>query len=108
RRLAVILCRDLRALPPGAGIYKPVTVSPVQRSVTDPTLPSSGLPQFALGLALLGRGQEEGFWTSATNDPSDPKSGTVSVAGNTRTAEVFFVATAQAAARLVQAGHAAE
>jgi hypothetical protein len=105
---AISLFRDGRTLPAGGGIYSPITVSPVQRSVADPTLPSSGLPQFALGLALLGRGQGEGFWTCATNDPSDPKSGTVRVAGNTRTAEVFFVATAQAAARLVQAGHAAE
>lgn len=105
---AISLFRDGRALPPGAGIYSPVTVSPVQRSVADPTLPGSGLRQFALGLALLGRGQEEGFWTCSSNDPSDPKSGTVSVAGNTRTAELFFVATAQAAARLVQAGHVAE
>lgn len=41
---AISLFRDGRALPPGGGIYSPVTVSPVQRSVADPTLPSSGLP----------------------------------------------------------------
>jgi hypothetical protein len=105
---AISLFRDGRALLPGGGIYSPVTDTPVQRSVANPILPSSGVAQFALGLALLGRGQGEGFWTCAINDPSDLKSGTVSVAGHTRTAEVFFVATAQAAARLVQAGHAAE
>ena len=103
---AMSLFRDGRASPPGTGIYNPVTVSAVTKSLGDPALPSSGLPQLALGIALLGCGQAAGFWTCAVGNPSDPKLGAVSVAGSTRTAEVFFAASAQAAARLTLAGHA--
>ena len=90
----------------GMGIYSPVTVSAVTKSLGDPAKPTLGLPQFvALGVALLGRSQAKGLWTCAITDPSNHKSGAVWVAGATRTAEVFFVATAQAAARLVLAGY---
>jgi hypothetical protein len=78
----------------GMGIYNPVTVSAVTKSLGDPAMPTLGLPQFALGVALLGRGQAKGLWTCAITDLSNHKSGAVWVAGATRTAEVFFVATA--------------
>jgi hypothetical protein len=91
--------------PPGTGIYSPVTVSAVARSLEDPAMPSSGLPQFALSLALLAHGQAQGLWTCTVSDPSDTKSGAVSVAGTTRTAEIFFAANAQAAIRLALAGY---
>jgi hypothetical protein len=102
------LFRDGRVPTAGAGVYSPVTVSAVTRSLGDPALPSSGLPQLALGIALLGRGQAEGLWTCAVTDPADPKSGAASVTSVVRAAEVFFAASGQAAARLALAGHVAQ
>jgi hypothetical protein len=102
---AMVLFRDGHA-PSGGAIYSPVTISAVTKSLGDPALPSSGLPQLALGLALLGRGQADRLWTCAISDPSNPKSGAIRVSGAMRTAEVFFAANAQAAVGLALAGHA--
>jgi hypothetical protein len=104
---AISLFRDGR-VPAGAGLYSPLTILSVNKSLGDPTLPSSGLPQLSLGIALLGRGQADGMWTCAIGDPVEPKSGAVTVTGAGRTAEVFFAASAQAAARLTMAGHASQ
>ncbi len=105
---AMSLFRDGRTPSAGAGLYSPLTILSVTKSLGDPTLPSSGLPQLGLGIALLGRGGAEGLWTCAIADPAEPKSGAVTVTGAGRTAEVFFAASAQAAARLTMAGHASQ
>jgi hypothetical protein len=105
---AMSLFRDGRTPPAGAGVYSPLTILSVTKSLGDPTLPSSGLPQLGLGIALLGRGGAQGLWTCAIADPAEPKSGAVTVTGAGRTAEVFFAASAQAAARLTMTGHASQ
>ena len=104
----ISLFRDGKPLKPLAGVYTPLSVNGLARSLADPNLPSSGLPQLALAAALLGHGQATGAWTCTISDPADPKSGAVRVAGKVQSAEVFFAANAQAANRIVTDGRAAE
>jgi hypothetical protein len=105
---AVSLFRDGRVLQALAGVYTPLSIASVAKSLADPYLPSSGLPQLAIATALFGRGQSEGFWSCSVSDPVDPKSGVMRVTGAVRSAEVFFAASAQAAGRLVAGGHASD
>lgn len=105
---AVSLFRDGKPSASTGGIYNPLSISGVSRSLADPSLASSGLSQLATAAALIGRGVTEGLWTCGLSDPADPKSGAVRITGAVRSAEVFFAANAQAATRLVAAGHASE
>ncbi|RUM18786.1 hypothetical protein EFD56_15185 [Rhizobium phaseoli] len=100
--------RDGKELEAARGVYTPLSINSVAKTLADPTVASSGLPQLALGLALIGRGKAAGHWTLSLGDPANAKAGAVKVAGPVRFAEIFFAANAQAAARLVTAGHASE
>ncbi|MEG3149240.1 SIR2 family protein [Sphingomonas sp. ZT3P38] len=104
----ISLFRDGKPLGPTAGVYTPLSINGLGRSLADPNLPSSGLPQLALAAALLGHGQVAGAWSCSISDPADPKSGALQVTGKVQSAEVFFAANAQAASRIVADGRAAE
>lgn len=105
---AISLFRDGKELETGSGIYTPLSISSVAKTLADPTLSSSGLPQLALAIALIARGKEAGNWVLSVSDPGNPKTGAVRAAGPVRSAEIFFASNAQAAAKLVAAGHASE
>ena len=105
---AVSLFRDGRALPAAAGVYTPLSIACVGKTVADPNLSSSGLLQAAIAAALFARGQGEGYWTCSIGDPADIKSGIFRVTGTVRSAEIFFASSAQAAGRLVAGGRAAD
>jgi len=105
---SVALFRDGRALAAPAGVYTPLSINCVAKTLADPNLSSSGLPQLALAAALIGYGATTGTWSCSISDPANLKSGSVRVTSNLRTAEVFFAANTQAANRLVSDGRAAE
>jgi len=104
----ISLFRDGRPPVAAAGVYNPLSIASVAKSLADPTLPSSGLPQLAFAIALIARGQSHGLWSCAISNPNDPKSGAIRVVGAVRGAEVFFAANAQSAGRLIAGGHASE
>ena len=104
----VSLFRDGRTLPPDAGLYTPLSIASVAKSLADPSLLSSGTPEFALGLALIALGQKEGLWNCVLSDPANAKSGAMRINGAVRAAEVFFAANSQSASRLITGGHASE
>ncbi len=100
--------RDGKKLEAASGVYTPLSINSIAKTLADPTVESSGLAQLALGLALIGRGRAAGHWMLSLSDPADAKAGAVKVAGPVRSAEIFFAANAQAAAKLIAAGHASE
>lgn len=100
--------RDGKRLEAASGVYTPLSINSIAKTLADPTVESSGLAQLALGLALIGRGRAAGHWMLSFSDPADAKAGAVKVAGPVRSAEIFFAANAQAAAKLIAAGHASE
>lgn len=100
--------RDGKELETAMGVYTPLSINSVAKTLADPTVASSGLPQLALGLALINRGKAAGHWHLSLGDPANVKAGAVRVAGPVRSAEIFFAANAQAAARLVATGYASE
>jgi hypothetical protein len=98
------LLRDGRSLIAGGGIYGPITSGPASGIATDLNIAASGLPQFALAVALLGHGHATGAWTCSVTLPVTLSTGVVRLKGR-RTVEAFFAATARAAAQLVSEGH---
>lgn len=105
---AISLFRDGRSPPAAAGFYSPLTISSTTKSMVDPSLPSSGILELALGVALMALGEAEGFWCCGASDVGNPKAGAMRVNGTARSAEVFFAANNQSASRLIAGGYAAE
>lgn len=105
---AISLFRDGKELEAASGVYTPLSINSVAKTLADPTVASSGLAQLALAIALIGRGKAAGHWMLSLSDSADAKAGAVKVTGPVRSAEIFFAANAQAAARLIAAGHASE
>ena len=105
---AISLFRDGRKLPADSGLYTPLSIASVAKSLADPNLPSSGAPELALVLALVALGQKEGLWTCTLSENANPKSGAMRVNGTFRSAEVFFAANSRSAGRLIALGYASE
>lgn len=89
---------------PGGGLYGPISPSAGPALVNDPNVAASGLPEFAVGVAILGHGEAIGAWACSAASPAAHTSGAVRVTGS-REVEVFFAATAKAAAQLLAHGH---
>lgn len=51
---------------------------------------------------------QQGDWTCAANDPADSKTGAFALEGVSAQSEVFFAASAHAAAQLFAQGHVAD
>lgn len=101
---SLTLAREGRLQSTSGITYAPITTGPTSMIATDHNLAASGLPQFALAVALLGHGHATGAWTCGITLPADRSSGAVRLEGR-RTVEVFFAANARAAAQLVSDGH---
>ena len=80
--------------------YRPLVPQPLQEIGHDPDLATSGLPQLAAALGVIGRLAEKGAWGLAIDDPADPNSGVVRISGGA-VADVYFVATEVAAISLL-------
>lgn len=105
---AISLFRDGRTLPATAGVYTPLSIACIGKTVADPNLSNLGLPQVAIAAALFARAQSDCHWTYSVGDPADIKSGIFRVTGATRSAEIFFASNAQVASRLVASGRATD
>lgn len=105
---ALRLFRRGRAPAAGEGIYAPLSDVGVTRTVDAPHVDTDGVVQLALAFALVGRGEQEGHWTCTTSDPAQASTGAVRLAGAVRQSEVFFAASAHAAAQLFASGHVTE
>jgi hypothetical protein len=100
------LFREGRRPPGGAFRYRPLGVQPANLIAGDPALVTSGLPELAAALGVLGLGETEGDWTLGRADPRVLTSGAVTVtpAGATVARRVFFAANIEAALQLYLAG----
>lgn len=105
---AVRLLRRGRAPVPGEGIYAPITDAGLTRTLANPHLGSEGLMELSLALALVGCGEKLGHWSCASTDPADVKAGPMVLTGASGTCEMFFAASAHAAAQLFEQGHVAD
>lgn len=101
---ALALLREGRLPAPAAGIYGAITGEAVSKIATDANIAAAGLPQFALAIAILGHGHATGAWTCGVSLPAAFGSGALRLQGR-RSVEVFFAASARAAAQLVSEGH---
>lgn len=102
---AVRLFHRGRAPSAAEGVYSPLTETGVARTLASPHLDTDGLVELSLALGLIGCGVDQGHWTCAANDPGERKSGAVALAGISAQSEVFFAASAHAAAQLFAQGH---
>jgi hypothetical protein len=97
-----------RVAAAGHGIYTPLTDKGLTRSLADPHLDTSGLVELSLALGLIGCGVQEGYWTCDESDAAMAKSGAIALSGLAGQSEVFFAASAHAAAQLFARGHVAD
>lgn len=101
---ALTLTREGRLAGTGTNAYAPITTGAASKIATDHNLAASGLPQFALAVALLGHGHASKLWNCGVTLPADRSDGALRLEAR-RTVEVFFAANARAAAQLVSEGH---
>ncbi|MDR6955511.1 hypothetical protein J2X65_004891 [Ancylobacter sp. 3268] len=105
---AMRLFRRGRIAGPDEGVYAPLTDVGIARTLAAPNLDSEGLVELALGLALVGRGEVQGHWSCGVGDAANVKTGALSVARGARSSQVFFAASAHAAAQMFAEGHVSD
>jgi hypothetical protein len=88
--------------------YQGLPAMPLETLLLDENLSTSGLPQTALALALLGRGHHAGDWTIKASVPAKLTDGVLEVTSASTTSRVFFVANGTAFARLQNEGAVAD
>jgi hypothetical protein len=94
-------------LPPaGSKIYEVITRLSEPEMAAEPNISGSGLPEFAVGLGLLGRGEVEGKWALSLPGSSDIDQGMFQATGRVaaKTAQIFFVNGVIAALELIKQG----
>jgi hypothetical protein len=86
--------------------YLGVSIHPLGQISSDPGNNTSGLPELAAVIGILGLGEQRGDWAVHRADPSTPSSGALIVmpAGGATPQRVFFVANTDAALQLNLAG----
>lgn len=92
----------------GEGIYTPLSNKGLTQTLADPHLDTDGMVELSLALGLIGCGVQEGHWICVENDPAIGKTGAVTLSGLTGQSEVFFAASAHAAAQMFARGHVAD
>jgi hypothetical protein len=94
---------------PAAGSQNYEVISPLSapEMAADPNIDQSGLPELAIGLGLLGRGEAQGKWTLSRPSGLDIDRGTFQATGtwaSAKTAQIFFVSGPTAAIELINRG----
>jgi len=84
----------------GSLAYHPLGRSPIHMIETDPALPTSGMPEMAAALGMLGLGSEDGTWRLVGCDLGYPSDGALRVCTASGEARVFFAANNQASVQL--------
>ncbi|MBN8974921.1 MAG: SIR2 family protein [Rhizobiales bacterium] len=92
----------------GHGIYTSLSDKGLTQTLADPHLDTDGLVELSLALGLIGCGVQEGHWTCVANDTASMKAGAIALSGVTGQSEVFFAASAHAAAQIFAQGHVAD
>jgi len=110
RTLAAESARVLRILrtgrATGVGTYEPLGVHAVDQISVDPNNSTSGLPEFAVALGILGLGETEGRWIVERANSTVPAHGAAVIAPSSGGPKqrVFFVANQEAALQLHLSG----
>ena len=107
RSLVAEVARALRLLRgvAGFGNYEALGTLTINQIPADPANGTSGLPEMAAALCLLGLGESAGDWTVERPDPSATINGSVRVIPSGRLRQrVFFVANQEAALQLYIGG----
>jgi hypothetical protein len=86
--------------------YLGVSIHPLGQISSDPGNNTSGLPELAAVIGILGLGEQAGDWAVHRANPSTPSSGALIVtpAGGATPQRMFFVANTDAALQLNLAG----
>jgi hypothetical protein len=90
----------------GSQVYEAITSLSETEVVTDPNLAGTGLAELALGLSLLGRGEEEGKWNLSLPGALSIDQGIFEATGivSKMTAQIYFVSRTTAALELIKQG----
>jgi hypothetical protein len=97
---AVSLFQDGGLPAPDDPRYRPLSSVPADRVSAEPSLTTSGVPELASAIGILGHGDSEGAWTVGLS--STP--GVLTVTAPSGAAPVLFAANATTAARLYSTG----
>ena len=82
------------------GCYSPITRDPLELMPADPSLPGSGLCEFAIAVALIGIGMERGLWVVSKPDVADLCCGALTLTGRSGPAKFYFASSSNAAIRM--------
>jgi hypothetical protein len=97
--------RMMRAAHTSNGTYEPLGIQTANQIPADPGNATSGLPELATVLGLLGLGERDGHWALERADPVAPLNGSARVTPTGSAPQrVFFVANQEAALQLHMAG----
>lgn len=107
RALVAETARAVRMMrtPASIGTYEPLGIQTVNQIPADPGNATSGLPELASGLALLGLGEADGLWAIERADPAAALNGAARLTPTGGAPQrIFFVANQEAALQLHIAG----
>jgi len=93
---ALMLFRD-GCLPTTSFPYQPLSTRPAHHVALDAGLRSSGVPEFAIALGILGLGAEAKAWALSVSNTSQWPRGALRATALGSAPEVFFVANSHAA-----------
>lgn len=84
--------------------YRAISHTPTHQLATDALLPATGLPGLGLALALLGLGEDFGFWTIQEPDLATSRPGVLRMTTDGATTQVFVASDAEAVSNLIRDG----
>lgn len=98
---ALSLFREGRLPNTGATSYRPLGIESVNQIANAPDMVTSGLPEFAVALGLLGLGEQVGNWTITLSDSTKRDAGVLQATPIGGTGQkIFFAANSDAALQL--------
>lgn len=89
---------------PGVQQYFPIYDRPAHMMEGNIALASTGQREAAVALGLIGLEHKDATWTTALDDPADPRSGALRVASVSSAARVFLAANDDNITSLMEAG----
>lgn len=89
---------------PGVQQYFPIDDRPAHMMQGNIALACTGQREAAVAIGLIGLENKDATWTTALDNPADPRSGALRVASASSTARVFLVANDDKITSLMEAG----
>ena len=91
--------------PKGDDTYESLSIVAVSQTGNSPDLVTSGLPELAVAIGLLGWGAQAGHWTISPKDRGRPDLGTLGVATSSGAQHrIFFASSTESATQLYVSG----